>query len=334
MLFRPSVLVAFIIAVVVALVDVPVLSGQFEGLAAGITGREKLEDFFLQADEGSQSYAVVFRNREFLVDELKDVTKTMWTTGLTVRSSKQKLRFSCFEYEGVGDPPLAWRSESLVVSGLEKRRSYSTQLPKGETLKAVTVENDPATGMLAEITKKDPYWALAKEIDPYGLILGGRHCSKGRNSDLNQCVKEWLTRWELEAETEEKGLLRTTWKLEGSKGRRREIVFDSQAEYLPTLCRVILSDEKGKKFDSEVRTKWERNKNGQWRHTQCVVTTHSGAMMVEETFDFVWTEIEDLDLFLSERDFGSIVKDDYSNWYKLFSDFVGNQQLSALKNDK
>lgn len=213
-----------------------------------------------------------------------------------------------------------------------KRRKIKKQnSPKRPTPKAETVEPDPATGLRAEISKNDKYESYAQEIDPYGIVLGGRNCSNSRNSDLNTIVKEWLTRWELESETEEKGLLRTTWKLEGSKGRRRQIVFDSRVGYLPILCRVILSDDKGKKFDSEVRTTWEKYKDDQWRQTKCVVTTHSGSRLVEETFDLVWSEPEDLELFLSERDLGEIVKDGYSNWYKLFSDFVGTQQVSAVK---
>ena len=302
---------------------------QFESLAENTTAREKLEHYFLQADAFSKSYAVAFRMQQVLLEDATNREITEWSSGMSIKSSKQKLKYFCSEYEALGQQQLAWRSESLLVGGLEQRRSYSTKSPKRPPVKAETIERDPITGLRAEISDKQSFGLFAKEIDPYGLVLGGRDCTRGRNSNLDSIVKEWLTRFEFESEIEAKGLLRSTWKLVGSKSRRRQVVFDARCGYLPTICHVSLSDDKGKNFDSEVKTTWEKYKDNQWRQSKCVVTNHSGERVIEQTFYFAWVDPEDLELYLAEKNLNEIVKDSYSDWYKLFSNFIGKQQLEV-----
>ena len=298
---------------------VSVAFSQFENLSDESTSREKLEHYFLQADKFSEMYGVAFRTRRIMIDESKDRVFDNWNSGMTVRSKKHGVQYFCYDFYELGIQRLSTRSESLLFKGLERRRSY-TLAAKRPIPKAKTVEPDIETGLRANLSTKDSFASFGIEIDPYGLVLAGRHCTRERNSNLDSNMREWLTRWKFESEKETNGVLLTTWLLEGTKSRRRQVAFDSKFGYLPTYCRVVLSSDKGN-FDSEVRTIWAKDKNDRWRQSQCVVSTHSGSELVEETFDFVWSEPEELKSFLSEGDFSTMINDEYSDWSKLFSEF-------------
>jgi len=304
-----------------------VVSGQFESLADFTTAKEKLDNYFFQADALSESYAVAFQNQKVVISARTGETKISNISGMTIKSSKKKVRYYCYEYhDGIGQRAVPWRSESFLVGGVEQRRSYSVMNRDRPMDKSDTVEPDPETGMRPSITRNDPFGALASEIDPYGIVLGGHNCTQVRNSNVDTVLREWMTRWDFESELETKGVLRSIWKQVGSTKLRRQVDFDSRVGYLPTLCHVILRDKDGSNFDSVVRTTWEKYKTDKWRQSQIVVSTHSGKGLVEETFDFAWAEPEELETFLSEKDWSKIVKDGYSNWYKNFESFMGSRK--------
>jgi len=82
------------------------------------------------------------------------------------------------------------------------------------------------------------------------------------------------------------------------------------------------------------RPSWDKYKSEQWRPLQSVVSYTHGPDRIEETFEFAWAEPEELELFLSKQDFNAVVKDDKSDWYKLFADFLGSQQTNKDKKTK
>jgi len=201
---------------------------------------------------------------------------------------------------------------------------------------AKAIELDPITGFRAETKSEDFFSDLGHEIDQYGLILAINRATKGRNSDLEKVLKMWVTRLELktESESEPKGLLLSRWngfeRAENAVGCS-EIIFDSKAGYLPTPVRVFLVDQKGKNANCYVKTTWEKYKTDQWRQSQIVVSYDFGAHRIEESFEFAWAEPDELESFLSKQDFDAIIKDEYSDWYKLFSTFLGSQQVEKYK---
>lgn len=310
---------------------------QFESLSDKESAKDKLDDYFVQADTFVDSFAVGFRAQTVLFNESTGVTKELSSSGMTVKSSKQRLKYFCYEYDGVFNPPIPWRSESLLFRGLERRRSYSIETRNRPMKKAETIEPDPLTGLRAESKSEDYFSDLGQEIDPYGLVMSVSRPTTGRNSELERVLKTWVTRLELKSETETKGLLLSKWNGFGREENavgRREIIFDSRCGYLPTSVRVFLVDQAGKQVINGVKTSWEKYKSGQWRPLQSVVSYTHGPDRIEETFEFAWAEPEELELFLSKQDFNAVVKDDYSDWYKLFAGFLGSQQVNKDKKTK
>jgi hypothetical protein len=313
------------LALCVQCIFASLLSGQFESLADYTTAKEKLDNYFVQADIFSEGYAVIFQNKQVIARENADL-KTSMISGMTIKSSKQKVRYFCYEYHGLGVQQIPYRLESFLVNGAEQRRSYSVRNLDRPMDKSKIVEPDPETGLRPSITRDDPFGALASEIDPCGIVLGGRHCTQVRNSNLDSVLREWMTKWDCESEMESMGVLRSIWKRNGSTRLRRLVDFDSRVGYLPTVCHVILPDKEGTNFDSVVRTTWEKYKDGKWRQSRVVVSTHSGTGLVEETIDFVWAEPQQLAAFMAEKDWSKISKDPFSNWYKLFENFMGSRR--------
>lgn len=99
---------------------------------------------------------------------------------------------------------------------------------------------------------------------------------------------------------------------------RREITFDSRVDYLPTSMRVFLVDQSGKSDVREVKTTWERYKTDQWRPSKCVASFTLGSDKIVDTHEYTWAEPEQLDDFLSRQDLKTMIKDDHSNWSKVF----------------
>jgi len=154
---------------------------------------------------------------------------------------------------------------------------------------------------------------------------------------LERVLKTWITRLELKSESETKGLLLSKWNGFGREENavgRREIVFDSRVGYLPTSARVFLVNQSGKQEINEVKTSWEQYKAEQWRPSQCIISYTLGPYRIEQTIEFAWADPEQLESFLAEQDLKAIVKDDYSDWYKLFSGFLGSQHVNKDKKTK
>ena len=144
---------------------------QFESLEEKENAKDKLDNFFVQADELSESYAVAFRQQTVLIHEPTGSIHSGSAGGITIESSKYKLRYYCYEFDSIGqNPPLPHRSESFLVGGLERRRS-SVPLSGFDSLrKPRTVLPDPVSGMRAAVDSSS-FGLLAQEIDPFGLVL-------------------------------------------------------------------------------------------------------------------------------------------------------------------
>ena len=76
--------------------------------------RIRLDDFFVQADS-IDTYAVSLRSRHVLVNEVSGKVRESSLVGMTIRSLKHKLDYFCTEYEGVFNPPLPYRAETLLI---------------------------------------------------------------------------------------------------------------------------------------------------------------------------------------------------------------------------
>ncbi len=316
------------------------VSAQFESLADKDTAKDKLDHFFVQADDLSDCYAIAYRAQAAAVRETVGTIKVAPSSGITIKSTKRKFRYHCTELDNFGasggGPGVAWRSESLLVGGLERRRSYSVER-KNWLPETKTIEPDPETGMRAGVKAGDFFGDFAHEIDPFGLVLGGVYCTRARNSELQKVLRTWITRLELKFETESKGFLLSKWNgfdREINAAGRREIVFDSRVGYLPTALRIFLIDHDGKEANFGIKTTWEKYKADQWRQSQIVVSGYQGPDWVEETFEFAWAEPEALESFLSTQDLNAIVQDDRSDWFKLFAGFLGSQQTNKDKKAK
>jgi hypothetical protein len=291
--------------------------GQFESLKGDTTSQEKLEQYFMQADDLSKCYAIAFKNHRVTVSAKFAEPNISSTFGISMRSSKPRVEYYCCNFEGIGIPPIPWRYESLQVNGLEQQRHYSVHNVNRPMVEAKKIEPDPETGLRAPL----PY-VFVLELDPFGLVLGGRHCTRGNASSLDVNWREWLRHWNFDSDTEKNGVVHAKWKRKESTRLFRQIDFDSKFGNLPVLCHVILSDKEGKRFDSEIRTKWSKLPDGKWAQSQVVVLTRTGNDFLEETIDFVWVDREDIKLFMSQQDWNNTAKDAYAHWYDLFTNFM------------
>lgn len=300
---------------------------QFESLSDKESPKNKLDDYFVQADDFVNCYAVAFRVHKVIVNEETGDVRERDCSGSTVISRKQKLEYYCYEYDQVFKPPTAMRAESLRVGMTERRRAYSTET--GYTPKSSIVEPNPETGLRSNEPSKDFFSDLANEIDPYGLVLAATRASRGRNSNLDKVLKVWITNLELKSEREEKGLLLTKWngfgRDENSVGLR-ELIFDSHVGSLPVTSRVHLVDSNGKKVVSEVRTIWDEYKAGKWRPEKCILSYTFGRDRFQEEFEYEWAEPEELDAFLVTHDWKTIITEEQREWFKIFSDFLASRK--------
>jgi hypothetical protein len=317
-----SIAVAFVV-----LFSYATVSAQFESLEDKSSPKDKLDHYFIQADEFANSYAVAFRIHKVIISDKSGDVKERNCSGMTIKSSKHKLEYYCYDYDRVFNPPTSMRAESLRVGTTERRRAYSTET--GSTSKSSLVEPDPKTGLRSEEKSKDYFSDLANEIDPYGLVLAATRATRARNSSLDKVLKLWITNLELKSEREEKGLLITNWNGEGREENsvgRRELIFDSRVGYLPITSRVYLADQNGKKVISEVRTVWDEFKPDKWRPSKSIVSYTFGQDKYQEEFEFAWAESVDLEAFLAKQDWKAILADENKEWFELFSEGLSRRK--------
>lgn len=179
--------------------------GQFKSLAEKESAKDKLDDFFVQADS-IDSYAVSLRSRHVLVNEVSGKVRESSLVGMTIRSLKHKLDYFCTKYEGVFNPPLPYRAETLLIQGVERRRSEAFVVGSNLMKKASTIEPNAESGLRADLVD-GTFAYLGVEVDPFGFILTTRVPSYGRNTNLRDVLRIWVTRLDLKSEKETNGMI-------------------------------------------------------------------------------------------------------------------------------
>ncbi len=306
------------------------LLAQFESLAEKETAKDKLDNFFIQADNLSELFAVAFLRSTVTINQSNGSVTEATGSGLSVKSDEHRLKYFCLEYDAVFKPPTRWRMESFVVGKIERRR----QTDGNKLREPAKVELDPETGFRTELQKNDAFSSLGAEINPYGFILASRFPARGRNSAVEKVISTWITRLELKSESESKGRILSKWNSFGKEEQdvgRREIEFDSSVGFLPTACRLFLIDQSGKKQVTGVKTSWEKDKSERWRPIGCVVTDVLGPYTIEDSFLFSWVEPEQLKSLLSKGKWNEFISDNNSDWYRNFAEFVGESQKDRLQ---